>query len=695
MKRFLAAGAILAAGAALAGVGCRKGSDRFPNAPVVLISIDTLRADHLPAYGYRDVATPALDELRRDSVLFENAISHVPLTLPSHATILTGLLPFRSGIRDNVGFTLRPEVETLPALLRGAGYATGGAVSSVVLSRNTGIASGFDFYDDTMESVSPGESIGEIQRPGFETEALAEKWLSGRTGKPFFFFLHLYEPHTPYEPAEPFRARYRDRPYDGEIATADAIVGKFLSFLRQNGAYDRSVIVLLSDHGEGLGDHGEDEHGVLLYREEVHVPLFVKLPGARRRGETVGRPVGLVDVFPTVAGLVALDPKTKLSGGSLLGPDEMPAAASVYSETFYPRFHYGWSELASLSTGSTQYIHAPKDEFYDYRADPRETRDLAAGLPGGFRALRNELLAMDRPTQQPGTTDPERLKKLAALGYIGMSAAPAGAVDLPNPRDHIGEIGEMKAAVELSHTRGIDAGVAALRALLKKNPRMSDTWAQLATMLHQGGRDREALAALREVDRLNPGSPFVLISFANMCLEMGDVAEAKSFAEKAVAAGDTPATHVTLAHVLFVARDLDGAEAEANAALRGNEGRRLPRVVLALVKKARGDLPGALAILDSVRGGEGVPPMSGVEFQRGDVLYRMGRYPEAEAAFRNEIRDFPASLVAWRALAALLHDERRPDEASRVLDEMARSTANPRAAAAAAETRRMLFGGAR
>ncbi|MGH9442467.1 MAG: sulfatase-like hydrolase/transferase [Thermoanaerobaculia bacterium] len=689
MKRLFAAAAVFALLA-----GCRKNADRFPSAPVVLISIDTLRADHLPSYGYAGVSTPALDALRRDSVLFENAISHVPLTLPSHTTILTGLLPFRNGIRDNVGFTLRPEIETLPGLLRSSGYATGAAVSSVVLSRSTGIAAGFDSYDDSMESVAPGESIGEIQRSGFETEALAEKWLARQSEKPFFFFLHLYEPHTPYEPVEPFRSRYREQPYDGEIATADAIVGKFLSFLKDRGFYDRSVIVLLSDHGEGLGQHGEDEHGVLLYREELHVPLFLKLPGEHRRGETVGRPVGLVDVFPTVAQLVGVSPKTKLPGVSLLAR-EGPPDAEVYSETFYPRFHYGWSELASLSTGTTQYIHAPRDEFYDYRADPREAHDLAPSLPPGFRALRNALTSMDRPTQEPGTTDPERLKKLAALGYIGMSAAPADATNLPNPRDHIGEIGEMKAAVQLAQTRGVDASVAAMRALLAKNPKMSDLWSQLATTLHKAGRDREALQALREVDRLNPGSPFVLISFANMCLEMGDLTQAKSFAQKAVAAADTPATHVTLAHVLFVSRDLDGAEAEANAALRGNENRRLPRVVLALVKKARGDLPGALQILDSVKGGDGVPPMSGVEFQRGDIFVRMGRYPEAEAAFRQEIHDFPASLVAWRALAALLHDEGRSDDAAKVLDEMSRSSANPRAAAAASETRRMLFGGAR
>jgi hypothetical protein len=493
------------------------------------------------------------------------------LTLPSHTTILTGLLPFGSGVRDNVGFTLKPDVETLPGLLRSHGYATGAAVSSVVLARSSGIASSFDFYDDAMESIAPGESIGEIQRSGFETERLSEKWLASASARPFFFFLHLYEPHTPYEPPEPFKSRYAASPYDGEIATADDIVGKFVAFLKSQGAYDRSVIVLLSDHGEGLGQHGEDEHGVLLYREELHVPLFVKLPGQRRHGEAIGRPVGLTGVFPTVARLVGLEPRTKLDASLI--DTAAGAAGNIYSETLYPRFHYGWSDLASLSTTDHQYIHGPKDEYYDYRADPAETRDLASSVPPGFRSLRNQMMAMNRPRQEPGTTDPERLKKLAALGYIGMSAAPADATNLPNPRDHVSEIDEMKAATQLSQTRGVDAAVSAMRELLKKNPGMSDAWAQLATILHGAGRDREALSALKEVDRLNPGSPFVLISFANMCLEMGDLPQAKSFAEKAVAAADTPATHVTLAHVLFVSRDLDGAEKEALAALQGNERR--------------------------------------------------------------------------------------------------------------------------
>ncbi|MFY9550584.1 MAG: sulfatase, partial [Thermoanaerobaculia bacterium] len=283
----------LALGLLLAQTGCGRGTSAA-GAPVILISIDTLRADHLPAYGYRKVETPNLDALRRDSVLFENAYSHVPLTLPSHVTIFTGLLPPQSGVRDNLGYALGPAPPTLGSALKAKGYATGGAVSSIVLSHATGVSRGFDFYEDGIEPTKANQTISRVQRNGAETAALLTNWIRGRGKGPFFAFLHLFEPHSPYEPPEPYRSRY-PLLYDGEIARADEIVGGFLQDLKDRGLYDRALIVFLSDHGEGLNDHGEDEHGVLLYREAIHVPLIVKLPGSRRAGETVAAPVALVD----------------------------------------------------------------------------------------------------------------------------------------------------------------------------------------------------------------------------------------------------------------------------------------------------------------------------------------------------------------------------------------------------------------
>ncbi len=289
------------AAALLLSVFCRSGKTVFPRAPVILISIDTLRADHLPDYGYADVETPALRALRKDSILYENAYSHVPLTLPSHAALLTGLLPYENGVRDNVGFRLSPSHQTLAVLLRSRGYATGGSVSSYLLRGETGISTGFDFYDDELEHNT-------VERPGTVSEARLERWLesASASGRPVFAFLHLYEPHTPHAPPEPFRTRYAGHLYDGEIAASDVIVGSLLDFLKRKNLYEPAIVIVLSDHGEGLGDHGEEEHSVFLYREDIRVPLFVKLPGSRLAGRKMSAPVALTDVFPTVTALLGI-----------------------------------------------------------------------------------------------------------------------------------------------------------------------------------------------------------------------------------------------------------------------------------------------------------------------------------------------------------------------------------------------------
>jgi arylsulfatase A-like enzyme len=247
---------------ALQLTGCAKARP-----PVILISIDTLRADHLPAYGYTAVRTPAIDTLARDGILFRNAWSHCPLTLPSHLSLFTGLLPPDHGVRDNAGYRFDPAAHTtLAALLRERGYRTGGAVSAYVLRGATGAGNGFEDYDDVI-GVIDGAPLGALQRPGAMTEKIAERWIDAHASQPFFYFLHIYEPHAPYAPT-----------YDADVAAADGVVGTLLAHLEKTGLYDRALIVLVSDHGEGLMEHGEQEHGVFLYREDLHVPLLLKLP---------------------------------------------------------------------------------------------------------------------------------------------------------------------------------------------------------------------------------------------------------------------------------------------------------------------------------------------------------------------------------------------------------------------------------
>ncbi|MFP5285977.1 MAG: sulfatase, partial [Thermoanaerobaculia bacterium] len=299
--------------------------------PVVIISIDTLRADHLPAYGYRGVETPAIDRLRADGILFEKAYSPTPLTFPAHSSLLTGVLPGVHGVRDNVGYRLDAQrLPYLPRLLKDRGYATGGAVSAYVLQGKGGLDAGFDLYEDSVE-FRTNAGLGGMQRPGSETLKLSLDWLRGAKDEPFFFFFHIYEPHTPYAPPEPFASRYPSR-YDGEIAAADKIVGDLLSALEGFEVYDDALIVLVSDHGEGLGDHGEEEHGVLLYDEAIHVPLIVKLPGGKRAGSTISKPAQLTDVVPTVLSLLGLPLPEDLKGTSLLELEEAPERR-IYSET--------------------------------------------------------------------------------------------------------------------------------------------------------------------------------------------------------------------------------------------------------------------------------------------------------------------------------------------------------------------------
>ena len=503
--------------ALLAPSACgRAGRIVSREAPVVLISVDTLRADHLPAYGYGGVSTPHLDALRKDSVLFQNAYAHVPLTLPSHTCLLTGLLPPQNGVRDNYGYTLPPGIETLADLLKAARYATGAAVSSAVLSRGSGLNRGFDFYDDRLDDGVPPAAgpvnrdaaavIGDhgalvrVSRDGARSAEALLLWLSSvPRGQPFFAFLHLYEPHAPCQPPEPYKSRY-PLAYDAEIARADEIVGTFLDRLRRDGMYERALILFLSDHGEGLSDHGEREHGVFLYREAIRVPLLLKLPGNARAGESVSAPVGLTDVLPTVTRVLGLPSPTGRPGVALtdfLGKSPAPVRR-IYGETLYPRLRLGWSDLASLVDDRYHYIEAPRPELYDMVADPGEKHDLSGGLPAPFRSMRVELAALDRHYELPGGSDPEYARKLVALGYLSATSPAAQSKDLPDPKDRVKDLdASLQFGRLLAEKRDAEL-IRACRAFLDKNPGVLDVWRMMADALNRTGKRGEAITALKD-----------------------------------------------------------------------------------------------------------------------------------------------------------------------------------------------------
>ena len=516
-------------------------------------------------------------------------------------------------------------------------------------------------------------------------------WIEKTPERKLFAFLHLFEPHSPYEPPEPYKSRY-PAAYDGEIARADEIVGDFLQLLKGRGLYESAVIVFLSDHGEGLNDHGEEEHGVLLYREAIRVPLFVKLPGSRRAGETIAAPVALIDVFPTIAALLGLSPPPGLPGIPLTAA---PASATapprrVYSETFYPRLHLGWSDLASLEDERYQYIEAPRPELYDMVADPREKKDLAAGLPPAFRSMRLELSRVPRALQAPGASDPERVKKLAALGYISATTSKLSSGSLPDPKDRVGAVEKLKTGFGHLQAGRYAQAAPVFRELLAQDPGMTDVWGMLAQADLKLGDEREALKALQQSARLSP-SPEALMALAEFYLETGQYDLARQHALLAGESG-APDTHESLARIAVAAGDWGAAEREAEAALKESPGRRTPRLITARVKKARGDLAGALADLEAVRSiseKEKQPPLLSLNYLRGDVLARLGRSAEAEAAFREEIRDFPSSPLAWTGLAMLYASQGKGEQALETLGALAKLK-TPEALYAAARTYEIL-----
>ena len=428
-----------------------------------------------------------LDRLGREGIVLEDLYSHVPLTLPSHTSLLTGLLPFHHGVRDNIGYTVRPGERTLAARFKAAGYATGAAVSSYTLRRQTGIAQGFDFFDDAIEVAGTGESLSDTRRDGRRSVDALAAWIGRQTTDRFFAFLHLYEPHAPYLP--PATHRMADA-YDGTIAYADELVGVLLDRLTAQGIADRALIVVVSDHGEGLGDHGEAEHGIFLYREALHVPGIIRLPKVAGGGTRLTGTVGMVDLTATLLERTAL-PIDGLDGhplGATLTATQTPDR-NVYSETHYPRLHFGWSDLASLTNGQYRFIRAPRPELFDLQSDPRERENLfdaKRSTASALGATLEQTLAGSQPGS-PANVPADVRERLQALGYVGSSPAPAAGAALPDPKDTIGAYEALKRGLALA---GAGRDAEAIRAVPAARRRQSSHARRVGSPRQKPGQGR-------------------------------------------------------------------------------------------------------------------------------------------------------------------------------------------------------------
>lgn len=669
----------------------RPAASAHRGAPVIVVSIDTLRADHLPAWGYGGVKTPALDRLTMDGVVYRNAYSHVPLTLPSHVSLLTGLLPAEHGVRDNIGYRFEgSKGGTLPGVLRTNGYETGAAVSAYVLRASTGMATLFDWYDDQMP-FQGGVDLGAIQRPGIATVAAARTWFKPRASSPFFLFLHIFEPHAPYDPPEPYRSASATL-YDGEIAHADAILADFFDDLRRSGVYDRALIIVLSDHGEGLNDHGEREHGIFVYRESIHVPLIMKLPESEGAGAVLDEPVGLVDVFPTVLSLVGLPPQPGLAGAALLGPQATGPAAPrrIFSESLYPRLHLGWSDLRSLIDDQHHYIDAPRAELYAWRDDPGEGANVLAEHRREAAALREDLTGRDKKIAAPSAASAEERAKLTALGYI---SAPSAQVSgpLPDPKDEIGQLAAYESAKEALARGDLLSAISGFRAMLDRNPNFTDAAIGLAHAYEASRRDLDAAEVYRDLLTRNPAlTEQAAVGMATAFLNAGRFADARTHAEL-VLQSNPPAAHLLLGRIALARGAPEEAEEHARIAAAdahyAMQGTLLLSETLTSARPPKVDE--ALRILDALkrdRERRGEPSLATVEIARASALMRISRSEEAIQALEEAIRLQPRSRDAYRRLAAIHLLRRDISAAEAVFERMVLAEPSPASYAAAAET---------
>jgi choline-sulfatase len=524
----------------------------FPD--VILITLDTTRADRMDFLGSQRGLTPNLDTLAKDGVVFTRAYSHVPLTPPSHATILTGTYPQYNHV-DDFGSKLGKDIPYLPDILHARGYQTAAFISSVILDPIVGSAPGFDrgfdLYDAGYHHRKPNEDrYKSIERRADEIVRRAQAFLDKRKPKPFFLWLHFYDAHDPYEPPEPFKSKYANAPYDGEIAYTDSAVGKFLDYLRSKGLYEHTMISVMADHGEALGEHGETAHGVFLYDETIHVPLVMKFPGERSAGKRVDRRALLVDVTPTILQTVGLTVPKEMQGESQVAElgaqpgvapprDDRPA----FAETVYPRKAFGFSSVRAMRTGKYLFIQAPRKELYDQLVDPGATTDLSAKAKAVTDTLSQQTDEFRKRTASTtaGSTTPvdaQAQANLAALGYVAsdddVKVGPGIEDTRADCKDKIVTVNLLHDAIlDIENTR-YDEAIPLLQKVLSTDPGIPMAYMQLGTAYSWLKQYADAIPVLRKAVEMRPDTlmPNYLLGLA--LSEMGDWPGSVPYFEAAV-----------------------------------------------------------------------------------------------------------------------------------------------------------------
>jgi choline-sulfatase len=627
---------------------------------IILISVDTLRADRLRLNSPDAEATPNIDRFAHGGTSFSQETSMVPLTLPSHVAMLTSTYPFVSGVEDN-GDRLAPGAVTLAGTLRAHGYQTAAVLGSFVLDRRFGLDQGFDTYDSPSALLN-GDSTGltdpgDIKRKGEAVADAGEAWLNTHSNRPFFLFLHLYDLHTPYNLSAAEQAKY-GKGYNGELSYIDHVIGNFWDYLTAHDLVNKSLIVFTSDHGEGLGEHGETTHGFFIYQSTLRVPLMIHWPaGGARMPERVDTPASLLDLSPTILDAVRLPVPQAMEGKSLLAAEEIPR--DIFSESVYPQRHFGASALTALRRGHYKYIEAPRPEFYDLAQDPGESKNLYAdrgSLASAYRERLNQLRQLYKP-RSGGTANalsPEVIERLHALGYLtGRSSVPNAPPSGVDPKDRIGDYEEYGRAIYMASLGHLVEANTVLEAILGRDHDLSDVRLALGLNEQRMGRDAEAVDQFRMVLAAEPASAIAHLdagaSYYN--LRQYDKAEKELNAALAISP-DYGKAELLLARTLAQRHEYDQASAEFNHVLQATPDSYDAHDGLGTLAAIRGDwnesekqLKAALAI---------EPAAAETHNTLGNVYLRKGEMALARSEFEQAVRLKPNYAAAHYNLGVAL-----------------------------------------
>jgi len=516
---------------------------------VILITIDTTRADRMGFLGSAKGLTPNLDALAKQGIVFTRAYSQVPLTSPSHISILSGTYPQFHHVND-FGMPLAKSIPYLPQILHDHGYKTAAFVGSVILDPKSGAVPGFergfDTYEANFQSAQPGgDRYKTLEHRGADVVAEALAWLKQNPRGTTFMWIHLFDPHAPYDPPEPFKSRYASNPYDGEIAYADSVLGDFFDQLKKRGLFDSALIAVMADHGEAFGEHGERSHGIFLYDETIHVPLVFKMPGATSAGMRVDSRTRLVDVTPTILTRLGILPPKTMQGESLLPlmkPATKPVDRPAYAETDYPYRDFGWSALRALRSGKYLVVEAPRKELYDQVSDPQAGHDLSASAPAitqtliaSLDAFRDKTASSAKPAAL--ASSPQLQHQLASLGYVSSTSVLSSGPDATraDPKDKV-EVANLVQDAMLARESGqLQQAANALQQALAKDANNTVVNRTIGTMLMDQQDYPRAMPYLRKAAELSPDSSIDHYNLGMAYFFTGDIENAKNQLEAAVA----------------------------------------------------------------------------------------------------------------------------------------------------------------